>query len=180
MVSVGGGGSPEIITTLDSSHQESSYRWPVFLPDGKHYLFTLRSATAEWRGVYLGTIGSKEKKRILPDQARVEYVDGNLFLYRERNLLAVPFDAARLQINGEPVVITEDVDLDLGLSTATYTVTPHSLAYMNSGSLDTILTWVDRSGKPLGTVGSSTMYFQPTLSPDQKKVVVAIPEIASG
>jgi len=180
IVSAGESGSPETVTTLDLSHQENSHRWPTFLPDGKHYLYTIRSATPESRGIYVGEIGSKEKRRILPDQARVEYVNGNLVIFRERNMLALPFDPARMQIVGEPTVLTEDVDLDPGLSTATYSVNSNTLAYMNSGSLDSILTWVDRSGRVQGTVGSSAIYFQPIMSPDEKKVAVGIPDIATG
>ncbi len=34
------GGLPVRITQLDSSRNESSHRWPSFLPDGKHFLYT--------------------------------------------------------------------------------------------------------------------------------------------
>ena len=35
------GGTPQPVTGLDSSKQEGSHRWPQFLPDGRHYLFTV-------------------------------------------------------------------------------------------------------------------------------------------
>src|ERR1035441_8045427 len=34
------GGAPRQITTLNDSRTENSHRAPVFLPDGKHFLFT--------------------------------------------------------------------------------------------------------------------------------------------
>ena len=37
------GGTPQQLTALDSARQENSHRWPTFLPDGRHFLFTARS-----------------------------------------------------------------------------------------------------------------------------------------
>jgi serine/threonine protein kinase len=33
------GGEPTQVTTLDESRQETSHRWPFFLPDGRHFLY---------------------------------------------------------------------------------------------------------------------------------------------
>ena len=50
------GGRPEPATTLDTSQGENSHRWPVFLSDGLHFLYFVRSSVAERRGVYLGRV----------------------------------------------------------------------------------------------------------------------------
>ena len=34
------GGSPAVVTTLDPATGETSHRWPHFLPDGRHFLYT--------------------------------------------------------------------------------------------------------------------------------------------
>src|SRR5262249_24578915 len=34
------GGTPQQLTTLNEARQENSHRWPSFLPDGRHFLFT--------------------------------------------------------------------------------------------------------------------------------------------
>ena len=41
------GGTPVQITNLDLSRRENSHRYPVFLPDGKHFLFTARCSRAK-------------------------------------------------------------------------------------------------------------------------------------
>ena len=44
------GGTPQVVTELDASKQEGSHRWPHLLPDGRHFLFTVRSGLADQRG----------------------------------------------------------------------------------------------------------------------------------
>src|SRR3989304_4587262 len=39
------GGTPTLLTNLDSVRRENSHRWPSFLPDGKHFLYFARSVT---------------------------------------------------------------------------------------------------------------------------------------
>ena len=56
------GGTPQGVTELDASKQEGSHRWPQFLPDGRHFLFTVRSGLADQRGVYVGTLDGKIKR----------------------------------------------------------------------------------------------------------------------
>src|SRR5205085_12147720 len=51
-----GGGAVEPATLLDLSQGENSHLWPVFLPDGIHFLYFVRSSVDERRGVYLGRI----------------------------------------------------------------------------------------------------------------------------
>jgi Tol biopolymer transport system component len=175
------GATLSAVTIPDLKKQENSHRWPNFLPDGNHFLFTIRSAQAETRGVYIGSLSSKDIKRLLPDQGKAEYVSpGYIMLSREGNLLAVPFDSKSLQISGEPIGVAEGVDTDPGISTASFSVSSSSIIYMNSGSLQSQLFWLDRSGKQLSVLGKPTTYFQPVLSPDGKKVSVGIPDTQTG
>ena len=50
------GGTPEPVSVLATTAGDNSHRWPVFLPDGVHYVYFVRSEVAERRGVYLGRI----------------------------------------------------------------------------------------------------------------------------
>jgi len=38
------GGEPSPVTALDQSRFETSHRWPYFLPDGRHFLYLVRSS----------------------------------------------------------------------------------------------------------------------------------------
>ena len=57
-----GGGSPTMALPLHDG--DMSYRWPSFLPDGRHFLFYARG-TNERRGVYVGSLGSTTTTRVL-------------------------------------------------------------------------------------------------------------------
>src|SRR5262249_15318809 len=49
------------VTRLDTTRNEGAHRWPQFLPDGRHFLYTVLSGSAEQRGVYAGSLDGKTK-----------------------------------------------------------------------------------------------------------------------
>jgi len=51
-----GDGGIERATLLDPSLGDTSHCWPVFLSDGVHFFYFVRSARAERQGIYLGRI----------------------------------------------------------------------------------------------------------------------------
>ena len=50
------GGPVEPATLIDLERGENSHRWPVFLPDGVHFLYFVRASVDERRGVYVARI----------------------------------------------------------------------------------------------------------------------------
>src|SRR5205085_1891326 len=44
------GGEATPATVLDTTRQERLHAWPRFLPDGRHYLFVIRSSRSENTG----------------------------------------------------------------------------------------------------------------------------------
>ena len=88
------GGTPQRLTTLDTGRQENSHRYPSFLPDGRHFLFTARSNQKENTAIYVGSLDSKETKRILTEQSNATYVlPGYILFGRDGSLMAQRFDA---------------------------------------------------------------------------------------
>src|SRR5262249_31068634 len=93
-----GGGQAKPVTVLDPALGETSHRWPYFLPDGRHFLYVIRGSKPEHRGIFVGSIDSNEKKRLLPDDSKAEYSRaGYVFFVRENNLLAQRFDAKKME-----------------------------------------------------------------------------------
>jgi serine/threonine protein kinase len=175
------GGTPK--QAITSSKIELSYRWPYALPDGHHFLFTVASGNQETSGVYLGSVDSIETKRLLPDRSRAIYSSGYIFFMRENNLMAEPFDAKTLVLKTEPIfLVSSNLDFDPGLSASSFSASDEGvLMFMNAGDFTNELVWVDRTGKSLGAVvGQSSLYVNPTLSPDGKKLAVGIPASAGG
>jgi serine/threonine protein kinase len=104
------GGTQEEITTLDRSRGELSHRWPYFLPDGRHFLYSAINpsrGSAESASVYLGDLDSKEGKLLFHARSNAVYTPGYILFVRDRTLLAQPFDERRLEILGQPFPIAE-------------------------------------------------------------------------
>lgn len=67
------GGEPTPATTLDESRSETAHRWPYFLPDGHHFLYLALSRQAEGGEVLVGSLDSKETKRLLTTNLNAVY-----------------------------------------------------------------------------------------------------------
>jgi eukaryotic-like serine/threonine-protein kinase len=87
--------------------------------------------------------------------------------------MAQPFDARALRVHGEAVPLADDV-LFLGASAyADFSVSANgALAFRRRERVRAQLTWLDRAGRALGTVGAPGPYSQPALSPDGTRLVV--------
>ena len=108
------GGELQPVTALDRDRQENGHLWPHFLPDGKHFLFVVRSSQPENTGIYLASLDRQSHTRLLGTTSSTAYASGYLLFLRERTLLAQPFDLARLATAGEAVPVAEPVQPDFG------------------------------------------------------------------
>ena len=173
-------GPIEDVTALQPDRKEVSHRWPQFLPDGRHFLYVVRSALPDTAGVYLGSIDGRVNRRLIQSNWAAMYAEGHL-LYMEANILmARRFDVSSLQITGDPVVVAERV----GTSTAGFAAFSASHTGQLAYAAPTIdvgrLTWMERSGKPGATVGGEAGYIDFRLSPDQSRLAAAIVDQAVG
>ena len=151
------GGAATPITALDPAGAEKYHHSPLFLPDGRHFLYS-RVGKPESTGVYVGSLDDKPgqlaPKRLLATDYAVEFVpspdgaSGEILLLREGTLLAQPFDLQRLELAGEAVPVAEQVStyLIVGQFSASRS---GALVYRSAAGAQ--LTWFDRQGKTLGT-----------------------------
>ena len=149
---------------------------PCFLPDGRHFL---HYATApQEAGIYLASLEGKEGRRLLAADSDGIYAasasgeEGKewLLFMRERALLAQPFDSRSLTLTGEPFLVADQAE------PGSFSVSDTGiLVYQSGRSLEiTQLGWVDRTGKPLESVGAEGSYQNnPRLAPDGKRVALA-------
>jgi hypothetical protein len=167
------GGTAEAATTLDKSRNEDLHVAPVFLPDGDHFLFFARTPSGEDSAVMAGSLTSKEVK-IVKKVPSMAYYDaaGYIFFIRDGSMMAQGFDPKKLETKGDAFPIADGI-----LNVPNYAAFTASgsgiVAYEKGGSgWNRNLTWFDRSGKQLGTVGPPGQYRNPELSPDGKRVAV--------
>jgi serine/threonine protein kinase/Tol biopolymer transport system component len=165
------GGNVEAATkpTADST----GHRHPQFLPGGRQFLFFVGGPDPV-RGVYLGTLESSNATRLVASDTQAEYVaPGWLVFVRQGTLLAQRFDLSRRVLGGDPMTVADAVTFDpISGSGAFSTSNAGLIAYRAGRSPVTRLSWFDRSGNALGTLGppeqSGLSTF--TLSPDGRRV----------
>jgi Tol biopolymer transport system component len=176
------GGTPVPITKLDSTRFETSHRWPVFLPDGKHYLYLGANfgGHPEVNAIFLGSLDSDQRQMIVEASSNPAYAaPGYLFFYRDKALLTQPFDLRRFKLAGEPATILSDVQFLPQVDRAVFAVSDSGLLVSQgaSGAAESQLIWFDRSGKQVGTVGKPAMYANVALAPDGKRVACDIVDL---
>jgi Tol biopolymer transport system component len=159
---------------------ETLQRWPQFLPDGKHYLYLSISNRSDQQGIYAASLDSSERKFIVATNANAVYAEpGQLLFMRGDALMAQPFDLRNLKLQGEPRRVAEHIErMDVGspVEGAIFSASTNGvLAWRHgSNSSESVLQWLDRSGKRLGIVGEAADYSNPALSPDDRKLAIAI------
>jgi Tol biopolymer transport system component len=164
------GGTPKPMAFgTDPDTGTLSAGWPEFLPDGKHFLFTLGDSTEMQLAV--GSLDSKDITPLFKTSTRVQYADPGYLIYvRERTLVAQPFDLDSLTLQGEAVPIGQGLGSgDLGL--ASFSVSRNGVLVYREGELTgTRLVWLDRAGKETPLLDAVADYRDTAFSPDGSRV----------
>lgn len=170
------GGSPVEITKLDTARFEESHRWPVFLPDGKHFLYLGANFSGELdkNAIFLSSLDSQERRLLVSTRANAAYAEPGYLLYMRDNktLVAQSFDRRRYVLSGEPRTLSDDVLYMSLVDRAVFTVSDGEVLVTQTGkgSFLSQLTWFDRNGKPTGTVGLPGSYNNVRLSKDGRRI----------
>src|SRR5262249_32527668 len=126
-------------------------------------------------GIYVGSLDSKETKRILDTDFKAMYApSGYLLFVREAALMAQPFDAGRLELTGEAFFVAEQIGLNPASRVSFFTVSDSGVLVFASGgeTVNAQLDWHDRTGKRISQVGPVGNHVSLWLSPDEKRVAV--------
>ncbi|HEY3626802.1 MAG TPA: protein kinase [Terracidiphilus sp.] len=171
------GGTPVPTTQTSAS---VNHRFPHFLPDGRHFLFTLAFSKQEEDGIYLGSIDSPQIKLVLAGaSSNAAYASGYLLVVREGKLLAQRFDLRSLQVKGTPSVVGDGIRVAFDRRAADFSAARNgTLVFLAAVTSGQRLVWFDREGKELGLavpdIGNPTSgLLAGTLSPSGDRVAVA-------
>ncbi len=194
------GGAAAPVTTLD---RQTSHRWPVFLPDGQHFLFYAWGGP-DTAGIHLGTLDAGAPTRLTAADAAATYLpadalreggprpsvavreggpggaealrEGGWLLWtRAGTLQAQRLDLPRRALTGDPVTLADAVVSDGTINRSAVAVSATGLvAYRAGRARRRQLTWVDRTGKVLGTLGAPDEHtlLSPRVAPDGRRVAV--------
>ena len=125
-----------------------------------------RGSNAEDWDLYAASLDSGEPHLIPGIHAGARYSPtGHLLFVQNGQLMAAPFNAARLELTGEPFLVSDVVTAG---PRATFTVSRNgTLAFLTEPVVpDSQLTWFTRNGSPAGTLGSPGQHARLRLSED--------------
>ncbi len=163
------GGSAIAATKLAAKQVGQGY--PLFLPDGRHFLFTAEGTSPETQGIYLAALGTTDMQQLTSAVSRIGYLPSGWLLWVQPggSLAAQPLDLKRQRLTGDPVTIADGVVDNAFSVSATGLV-----AYRTGeGSVRRQLRWFDRAGKLQGVLGDPDETLQyPSVSPDGQRAVV--------
>ena len=179
------GGDAVPLTTRDATRRERLHGGPIFLPDGRHFLYSRFSSVLENNGVYVGSLDAKPEEQgltqVLATPFGVQFVaspggNGKLLFLRESTesaLWSQEFDISRLALMGEPAPVLAHVGHNLAFGL--FDASANALVYRNApGEEIAQMAWFDRHGKRAASFGeSASLYSQPVLSPDGSRVAMA-------
>jgi eukaryotic-like serine/threonine-protein kinase len=168
------GGASEQVTHLRAG--ESLHNRPQVLPNGRDLLFTIATGGVESTQVAVYSAADERIAPLFPG-LNPKYVESGHLVYgrSDGQLMAVPFQADRLEVLGEPVSLvngvvvkpTHTMEYDLSKS--------GTLVYLQGTARPQVMVLVDRSGqeRPLPGVAES-MVNSPRFSPDGDRIVVGV------
>ncbi|HXH51111.1 MAG TPA: protein kinase, partial [Terriglobia bacterium] len=172
------GGTPTLVAAPDRARHEDHYQRPRFLPDGRHFLFLIDSASSAAGSRFsigIGSLDSREVERLSATGSNAVYVPPGYLLYlNHARLMARPFDARELKFTGQAVPIVEGRGMGGLGGYGRFAVSRAGVLAYRTGADAPLsqMVWVNRQGKKLGTVGEPGVYLGPAISPDGAQLAV--------
>ena len=180
------GGRPQPSTELGKG--ESTHRWPQILPGGQVILFTASPSINGMENANIEAMRLKSRVtktlvvggyfgRYLPSNGDAGY----LVYLHQGVLFGVAFDPVRLELQGAPVPILEDVaasPIEGGaqFDSAAAPLGHGTLVYLvGKGAAQTQpVVWLDSSGKMQPLIGIPGRYSMPRFSPDGRRLALTM------
>jgi eukaryotic-like serine/threonine-protein kinase len=162
--------------------------FPTILPDGRHLLFSVGPPGAPGSGIFIGAIDAKaedQPRKLFADESPSYFVPSSdstlgyvLFIRQPATsaaggtLMAASLDLRRWELVGDPVPVFDHVSSFSASQNGVLVYWSGSAAVTGPtrGNIQGQLTWFDRQGKVLGSVGDPGLYRTLALSPDGKRV----------
>jgi hypothetical protein len=181
------GGPVMPVLQSNSNGQELRLRYPSFLPDGRHFIGTVSNEDKETRGIYLGSLDGGTPQRLLGDTSNAMYAadgsgGGHLLFGREGALMAQPFDATKLRLDGQPFPMAGQVSTIA--TTSLYRFSASETGVLVFDPLANRMTqrayWVDRGGKTIHSLKPLEDVSRTWLAPDGQHVLFSRYNLQSG
>jgi len=169
------GGEAVAATKLVNS---GSHRFPQFLPDGRHFLFYAEGSSGFLPGaIHLGSLDSRDTNHLTDaDTAGLYMPPGWLLWVKGGTLVGRRFNPDSGKLSGDPVTVADPVFFDTSHARL-FSASATGLVAYRRGTPTLQLTWLDRSGRTMGTLGTpgdnnGFAWSNIRISPDGRRVAV--------
>ncbi len=159
----------------------TTHAWPQFLPDGRHFLFSVATQGQAEGPLYMGSVGGDAPQLIRESVSRALYLEPGFLMYvRQGTLFVEAFDWQRRAFSGAATPVARNVAFGQRLQSA-FTASNAGVVVYRSPQPVSQLAWATRTGVSGGLIGEPGDYLSPRLSPDEQSVAAEIHSLdASG
>lgn len=166
------GGKPVVERRLDGNKHEIGLLFPWFLPDGRRYLYTVRTANRDG-AVELGGAGGTPVP-LLPAISNAQWVNPDFLLFvRDGTLVAQRFDVTRGTAIGDPIAVANRIQYSRSTARGNFASSPNGVVIYQPHLDEAQLLWVDRTGVEKGRFESAADYTAMRLSADGQSLLVS-------
>ncbi len=144
-------------TAMTTPEPGVAQRFPVFLPDGDHFIYAQAAPDEARTGIFVASLRDPRGTRLLAERSPALFApdapgstSGRLLFVREQYLMAVRFDARSLSVVGDPIAIADHVAAMGNGMIAASVDAGDTLAYLRNARPERQLAWVDRAGASVG------------------------------
>ncbi len=177
------GGTPTLVTSLDSAGSEVLHTSPSFLPDGIHFIF-LSLADKRTRGtIWATSINDPARHKLTESSGGAVYTDGWLLSTTEgaRTIIAQPFASDTMTLSGEAQTVRDRVSYGDNSGNPGFSASASGVLIVDRPPpVVHQLTWVSRDGQILGTLGPAAGHQEFSLAKDERRVVASVSDPATG
>ena len=175
------GGEPTPVTTLDAARKQTAHRFPIFLPDGEHFLFAALPGGRDGAfDIFAGSLEGNATTLVASMDSAPVYAEPGWLLFSRRGALAAQaFDARTLKVTGEALPLADEPTAALDSTTqwtagrGTSVSSTGALAYFSASSVSSRAVWLDAAGNRSGVVDlPSGRYADVRVSPDGTRAVL--------
>ncbi len=167
------GGRPEAVTTLDASRGESGHVWPVFLPDGRRFLFLSRTIAEESNRIEMASLDGGPRKVVMEADALIGYASPWLLFVQHGVVFAQRFDPEAGSVSGPRRTAIENAWYSETWAAASATVVGDTLVRATPPRVRVIGEWFDARGERAGPAFEDENVSEVRLSPDGGRVLLS-------
>jgi Tol biopolymer transport system component/predicted Ser/Thr protein kinase len=174
------GGTPAPLTRVDVSRGETFHRFPQILPGGR-FLYWALADRPENTGVFVAPLTKPtERVFLLRTETAAIFAPGGdgrdyLLWLRGGTLLAQELDAGALTLRGEPHAIAGPFPNTGTIGSMAVSASTSGQLLYNASGFAGQLTWFDRAGRRLASVGEEHVYNFPfRLAPDGRRIAATL------